>query len=98
MAISRAGAVLVLIAGAAGCTSSIGPLDGLDETASASGGCGLSEYSDLVGQEVSVLNDANLPENRRVLFPGAAVTDEPDASRLNITIGTDDKISQVYCG
>lgn len=98
MPVPYRGIVLALALAAAGCTSSINPTQMGGSATSDASGCGAADYAPLVGQQVSVLNDAELPENRRVLFPGATVTDDMDSSRLNITIGTDDKISEVYCG
>ncbi|MEM8571165.1 MAG: I78 family peptidase inhibitor [Pseudomonadota bacterium] len=81
----------------AGCTSSIRPFP---EVTGAPGGdaCGAAEFSPLIGQQFTVLTSASLPEKRRVLFPGAVVTEDNDPERLNITIGTDDNIAEVYCG
>ncbi len=94
--------------GIAGCTSSL--MEGAGNMATdvkegaeaalsdSGGGCGATQRADLVGQSVTVLNDAELPETARVLFPGAAVSQEVNPGRLNIAIGTDDRITQVYCG
>jgi hypothetical protein len=65
----------------------------------APGTCGAEARQDLVGQTFTVLNDAELPEDTRVLFPGAVTAEEDNQpGRLNITIDTDDVIGQVYCG
>ena len=66
--------------------------------AAADGSCGAEERQVLVGQRVDVLNDAELPDNMRVLFPGSAVTQDYDPSRMNISIGENDSITRIYCG
>jgi Peptidase inhibitor I78 family len=98
MQVSRGGIALVFIATLTACTSAIRTAEVEDELGSGADACGAAEYTPMIGQQFTVLNDASLPENRRVLFPGAAVGEETDMTRLNITIGTDDRISQVYCG
>lgn len=60
--------------------------------------CGADARQEWVGQNVTVLNTAELPETARVMFPGAAATMDFRPDRLNITIGTDDSITRVYCG
>jgi hypothetical protein len=62
------------------------------------GDCGAAERQDLIGQSFTVLNDATLPEDARVLFPGAVVTQDFAPGRLNITVGTNDRIERIYCG
>lgn len=60
--------------------------------------CGADSRQDWVGQNVAVLNNADLPATARVMFPGAAATSDFQPERLNVTIGTNDSISRVYCG
>jgi hypothetical protein len=95
MQVRIAGIALTFAAVLVGCTSAIRPggIGGGDADA-----CGASEYETMIGEQFTVLNDADLPENRRVLFPGASVGEEADRTRLNIAIGTDDRIARVYCG
>jgi len=71
-----------------------------DAKAAAAGdeACGADGRQDWVGQNVAVLNNAELPATARVMFPGAAATTDFRPDRLNVTIGTDDAISRVYCG
>ncbi|WP_162683211.1 I78 family peptidase inhibitor [Rhodobacteraceae bacterium DSL-40] len=87
-----------LFAALAACTSSIKTETVEAPLASGSDTCNAAPYEKMVGQRVTVLNDADLPKDARVLFPGAAVTEEFIGDRLNITIGTDDTIKDVYCG
>jgi hypothetical protein len=67
------------------------------ETASL-GSCGAEAHRDWVGQRVSVLNDAELPPDARVLFPGARTTMDFSAKRLNVSVDTADTITRVWCG
>ncbi|CAN5744912.1 hypothetical protein BH23PSE1_BH23PSE1_14250 [soil metagenome] len=69
-----------------------------DVMAAAGDACGAEPRQDFVGQSVAVLNDAELPENRRVLFPGMMATTDFLPERLNIDVGPDDEIVRVYCG
>jgi hypothetical protein len=98
MQVSNCGIALAFLAALAGCTSAIRDT-GVGQALGGGGDrCGAAEFAPLVGQEFTVLDSSELPENRRVLFPGAAVGEDSDPSRLNIAIGTDDTITQVYCG
>lgn len=92
--ISLAGGALVLSLGACsetGVTGAVTELTGADA-------CGAAERQAFVGQRVDALNDVELPDDTRVLFPGAAVTQDLRPDRLNITIGGDETITEVYCG
>lgn len=60
--------------------------------------CGADARQDWVGQNVALLNNADLPATARVMFPGAAATSDFRPDRLNVTIGTSDTITRVYCG
>jgi hypothetical protein len=67
------------------------------ETASL-GSCGAEAHQDWVGQQVSVLNDVELPPDARVLFPGARTTMDFSEARLNVSVDASDTITRVYCG
>jgi Peptidase inhibitor I78 family len=60
--------------------------------------CGAAELQNLVGQPVSALNAAELPEGRRILFPGMAATQDFVPGRLNVEVGPEDQVTRVYCG
>lgn len=60
--------------------------------------CRASEHQDWVGQRVDVLNDVDLPEGARVLFPTTPATMDYRAERLNVTVDKNDIITRVYCG
>jgi hypothetical protein len=66
--------------------------------ADASGSCGAAERQDLVGTSIGALDAATLPEDRRVIFPGMAVTMDYREDRLNVEVGADDRIARVFCG
>jgi hypothetical protein len=65
---------------------------------SPSDACGAAARQDLVGTSVGGLDASTLPENRRVLFPGMAATMDFQPERLNVEVGSDDRIARVYCG
>jgi Peptidase inhibitor I78 family len=60
--------------------------------------CGAAARQDLVGTSVGNLDAGSLPENRRVIFPGMAVTEDFAPGRLNVEVGPEDRITRVYCG
>jgi hypothetical protein len=60
--------------------------------------CGAEASQGLVGTSVGELQAASLPENRRIIFPGMAVTMDFQPERINVEIGTDDRIARVFCG
>lgn len=63
-----------------------------------SGSCPADDHQDWVGQRIDVLNDVDLPEGTRVLFPTTPATTDFDGERLNVTVDQSDMISRVYCG
>lgn len=94
MPLSRHATALALtgtLAACTGVTSQYGSLTGSDA-------CGAAPRQEFVGQRVDALNDVELPEDARVLFPGSAATTDEVPERLNFTIDTDDTITRVYCG
>lgn len=60
--------------------------------------CAASTHQDWVGQRVDVLNDVDLPEGTRVLFPTTPATMDYQAERLNVSVDKADTITRVYCG
>jgi hypothetical protein len=71
---------------------------GMGAMASGDDACGASGLQGIVGTSVGELQAASLPENRRIIFPGMAVTMDFQAERVNVEIGTDDRIARVFCG
>ncbi|HRO11879.1 I78 family peptidase inhibitor [Amaricoccus sp.] len=68
------------------------------EAAAEGGTCGAEAHQDWVGQRVDVLNDVDLPEGARVLFPTTPATMDYRAERLNVSVDKADTITRVYCG
>lgn len=60
--------------------------------------CGADERQAWVGQSVASLNDIDLPEGARVLFPTTPATMDYNPERLNVSVDASDTISRVYCG
>ena len=60
--------------------------------------CGADERQAWVGQSVASLNDIDLPEGSRVLFPTTPATMDYNPERLNVSVDAGDAISRVYCG
>ncbi|HLS58108.1 MAG TPA: I78 family peptidase inhibitor [Paracoccaceae bacterium] len=69
-------------------------------TAALGGGdaCGAEAMQGLVGSSIGSLDASTLPEDRRVIFPGMAVTQDFRESRLNVEVSPDDTIARIYCG
>ncbi len=100
-------AAMALFAGLAACTPMAGDdtVAGPEPRAPAPGAvasgqdeCGAAGLQNLVGTSVGVLDPSALPEPRRIIFPGQAVTMDLRAERLNVEIGTDDEVARVFCG
>jgi hypothetical protein len=62
------------------------------------GSCGAADHQSWVGQRVDVLNDVELPEASRVLFPTTPATMDYQPDRLNVEVDEADTIVRVYCG
>jgi hypothetical protein len=60
--------------------------------------CGADERQDWVGQSVAALNEIELPEGTRVLFPSTPATMDFNPERLNVSVDAADTIARVYCG
>jgi hypothetical protein len=62
------------------------------------GTCAAGAHQDWVGQRVDVLNDVDLPEGTRVLFPTTPATMDFREERMNVVVDKNDIIARVYCG
>lgn len=62
------------------------------------GACAAGAHQDWVGQSVAVLNDVDLPEGTRVLFPTTPATMDFQEGRMNVEVDAADRIARVYCG
>ncbi len=91
-------ALLLGLAGCAALTEGGGETAGGAPAAAAGGDCGAAGLQELVGTSVGTLDPATLPEPRRIIFPGQAVTMDLLEERLNVEIGTDDRVARVFCG
>lgn len=60
--------------------------------------CGAADLQALVGQPAKVLQTMRFGQQVRIIRPGMAVTADYSATRLNIDINANEKISRVYCG
>jgi hypothetical protein len=71
---------------------------GASDKAAEPGDCPAAAHQDWVGHRVDYLNDIDLPEGTRVLFPTTPATMDFRADRLNIAVDKADTIARVYCG
>ena len=62
------------------------------------GACAADAHQDWVGKRVDVLNDVDLPEGARVLFPTTPATMDYREDRLNVSVDKADRITRVFCG
>jgi hypothetical protein len=94
-----------LVAALAGCNAletgeggAEGAGAGMAASAAGDDACGAADLQGIVGTSVGELQAASLPENRRIIFPGMAVTMDFQPERVNVEIGSDDRIARVFCG
>ncbi len=85
-----------LIASLGACAE--GDEDGVETAALGGNDCGAEAMQGLVGSSIGALDASSLPADRRVIFPGMAVTQEYRFSRLNVEVSADDTIARIYCG
>ena len=62
------------------------------------GGCDADMLGYLVGQDINEIDVDTLPQPRRIIPPGTAVTMDYRAERTNIELDEDDRVVRVYCG
>ena len=60
--------------------------------------CPADSHQDWVGKRVDYLNDIELPEGSRVIFPTTPVTMDFREERLNVEVDKSDTIARVFCG
>jgi hypothetical protein len=87
---------LTLVLGA--CVLRQGGSDAAGARSQELGTCAAGAHQDWVGQSVSVLNDDDLPEGTRVLFPTTPATMDFNEDRMNVEVDGSDRIARVYCG
>lgn len=62
------------------------------------GGCDAGMLGYLVGQSIGEIDVETLPQPRRIIRPGMAVTMDYRAERTNIELNDEDRVVRVYCG
>lgn len=60
--------------------------------------CGLADLPNMRGQKMERLADFRLPGALRVLWPGQEITNEIDATRLNVQVDVAGRIVRLMCG
>lgn len=60
--------------------------------------CGATAHQNLVGTGAGALDPGALPAGTRVIFPGMPVTMDFRAERMNVEVGSGDKVARVFCG
>jgi Peptidase inhibitor I78 family len=60
--------------------------------------CGAGGMQDLIGQDKSIFAAMTFPVGTRIIEPGMAIIEDYSPTRLNFDIGTDGRISRVWCG
>jgi hypothetical protein len=96
--IQSLGLSLALVLALGACAEMHLGVPGKDGVAAGSGTCVADAHQDWVGQRIDVLNDVDLPEGTRVLFPTTPATMDYRGDRLNVSVDKADTISRVYCG
>jgi hypothetical protein len=59
--------------------------------------CGAAPFAPMIGASEAAISGLTLPVGTRVIHAGDAVTEDYSATRLNIAIGADGKVSQLTC-
>lgn len=62
------------------------------------GRCDAGMLGYLVGQSIGEIDVETLPQPRRIIRPGTAVTMDYRADRTNIELDEDDRVVRVFCG
>lgn len=70
----------------------------IDNPALGEGGCDAEMLGYLVGQSIGEIDVETLPQPRRIIRPGQAVTMDYRAERTNIELDDEDRVVRVSCG
>lgn len=62
------------------------------------GACDAERLGYLVGQDINEIDVDTLPQPRRIIRPGQAVTMDYRAERMNVELDDEDRVVRVYCG
>ena len=68
-----------------------------DKVAGGTGTCPADQHQDWVGKRVDILNEVDLPEGTRVLFPTTPATMDYRPDRMNVKVDKADVITSVDC-
>ena len=60
--------------------------------------CDADALGYLVGQDIDEIDTATLPQPRRIIPPGTAVTMDYRADRTNFELDDEGRVVRVYCG
>ena len=71
---------------------------GAGGTLAGGGTCPADQHQDWVGKRIDVLNDVELPQGTRVLFPTTPATMDHREDRMNVVVDKSDRITRVDCG
>lgn len=74
------------------------PAQPIDRPELGDGGCDAEMLGYLVGQDINEIDVATLPQPRRIIRPGQAVTMDYREDRTNIELDEDDRVVRVFCG
>lgn len=74
------------------------PAQPIDRPELGEGGCDAEMLFYLVGQDINEIDVDTLPQPRRIIPPGTAVTMDYRADRTNIELDDEDRVVRVYCG
>ncbi|QNL18552.1 hypothetical protein HXX25_03875 [Hyphobacterium sp. CCMP332] len=89
---------LVPILALAACATPQPAEPGIETPVLGEGGCDAEMLFYLVGQDINEIDVATLPQPRRIIPPGTAVTMDYRADRTNIELDDGDRVVRVYCG
>lgn len=70
----------------------------IDRPELGAGACDAEMLGYLVGQSISEVDVGTLPQPRRIIRPGEAVTMDYREDRTNIELDNEDRVARVYCG
>lgn len=59
--------------------------------------CGADRLQGLIGQDIGVITEIDLPEELRIIHPGDSITEDYRPSRLNIRVDENGIIDRVWC-
>ena len=93
-------ALIVIATGLGACSPKPGgaPAGGTTSMGETKDACGAGGFQQYVGRSIGALNEVDLPDGARVLFPTTPATMDLREDRLNVEVGKDDHIVRIFCG